>query len=64
MTTYPRNDGVVTRRRFLAGSAGLSFGIAIAGNAAILFDALAEGTVFQPNGWIEIGTDNTITLIA
>ncbi len=64
MTTLPQNGGAVTRRRFLAGSAGLSFGIAIAGNTVTLFDALAEGTVFHPNGWIEIGTDNTITLIA
>ncbi|HEV2547641.1 MAG TPA: molybdopterin cofactor-binding domain-containing protein [Stellaceae bacterium] len=64
MTTRLQNDRAVTRRRFLAGSAGLSFGIAIAGNTVTLFDALAEGTVFQPNAWIEIGTDNTVTLIA
>jgi isoquinoline 1-oxidoreductase subunit beta len=57
-------DAVVTRRRFIAGSAGLTFGIAIAGSTVTLFDALAEAATFQPNAWIQIGTDDIITLIA
>jgi isoquinoline 1-oxidoreductase beta subunit len=55
----------VSRRRFLARSAGLTFGVALGlGGTATLFDALAEDARFQPNAWIEIGTDGTITLIA
>jgi isoquinoline 1-oxidoreductase subunit beta len=57
-------DGV-SRRRFLAGSAGLTFGITFGlGNTVTLFDARATEASFQPNAWIEIGTDGTVTLIA
>src|SRR5579883_2315919 len=58
-------EASIDRRRFLKGSAGLTFGIAFAaGTTLTLFDADAEGTSFQPNAWIQIGTDDTVTLIA
>jgi isoquinoline 1-oxidoreductase beta subunit len=59
-----RFEGPILTRRGFVGTAGLTFGIAIAGSGVTLFDALAEGAKFQPNAWIEIGTDDTITLIA
>jgi isoquinoline 1-oxidoreductase subunit beta len=59
----PFDAPALTRRRFI-GSAGLTFGIAIAGSSVTLFDALAESARFEPNAWIEIGTDDTVTLIA
>ena len=58
-----RHPSTLTRRRFI-GSAGLTFGLAFAGSSVTLFNALADGAAFQPNAWIEIGVDNTITLIA
>jgi isoquinoline 1-oxidoreductase beta subunit len=66
MISHPQPDAAfaLTRRRFI-GSAGLTFGIAFAGSTVTLFDALAaDAAKFQPNAWIEINADNTITLIA
>jgi isoquinoline 1-oxidoreductase beta subunit len=62
MTAQPR-ESALTRRRFI-GSAGLTFGLALTGSSVTLGQAFAEGGAFQPNAWIEIGVDNTITLIA
>src|SRR5579864_3074324 len=55
----------VSRRTFLAASGGLTFALAFgAGTTVTLFDALADGAPFQPNAWIRIGTDDTVTVIA
>ncbi|HXZ01109.1 MAG TPA: molybdopterin cofactor-binding domain-containing protein [Stellaceae bacterium] len=63
MTARENTAPPLTRRRFI-GSTGLTFGIAFAGATVTLCDALAEAGKFEPNAWIEIGTDDTITLIA
>ncbi len=63
MTTHEKVTLALTRRRFI-GSTGLTFGIALAGSTVTLFDALAAAANFEPNAWIEIGTDDTITLVA
>ncbi len=64
MAAPTQHDTPMLTRRGFIGSAGLTFGIAIAGSSVTLFDALADAAKFEPNAWIEIGTDNTITLIA
>jgi isoquinoline 1-oxidoreductase beta subunit len=56
-------DPTLSRRGFIGGS-GLVLGIAFTGSTVTLFDAQADVQRFQPNAWIQIGTDDTVTLIA
>ena len=54
----------VSRRKFLKGSAGLTFSFTLAaGMAAKLDDAGAAGA-FQPNAWLTIGEDDGITIMS
>src|SRR5487761_815087 len=64
MAAPTQHDTPMLTRRGFIGSAGPTLGHAIAGSSVTLFDALADAAKFEPNAWIEIGTDNTITLIA
>ena len=55
----------LSRRRFLTGSAGLTFGLALgAGTAVSLFDARAETPELAPSAWVRITPDGTITIMA
>lgn len=61
------HDKKVSRRKFLAGSAGLTFGFTMPGflgampNAAAAATNAAQKTI---GGWITIGTDGAITIVA
>jgi isoquinoline 1-oxidoreductase subunit beta len=65
-TTTRRKAGpTVGRRDFLAGSAGLTFGFVFSSTLGVtLVSAEAANGHMETNGWITIGTDNTVTLIA
>lgn len=53
----------VTRRGVLAGSAGLTFGLALGpGITVALFDAAAAEPDFSPNAWVTIAADGVIAL--
>lgn len=54
---------VVSRRDFIAGSAGLTFALAIGGGiAGRVAPSLAATTSATPNAWVTIGIDDTITI--
>ena len=61
-----------SRRRFLQGSAGLTLAIYLPGSFAATATAAgtstaaapAAATVFEPNAFVRIGEDNTVTIIA
>lgn len=54
----------VTRRGFVAGTAGITFALALGtGMAGRLSGAFAANAV-QPNTWVTVNTDNTITILA
>jgi isoquinoline 1-oxidoreductase beta subunit len=61
------NDGgKIGRRGFLAGSAGLTFGIAFSSTLGVTLvsaESAAPAGQMQTGGWITIGTDNTVTLV-
>ena len=56
-------DTTITRRDFLAGTAGLTFSFALGG---VLVgrpsESLAAGPV-KMNAWVTIGTDDTVTIL-
>jgi isoquinoline 1-oxidoreductase beta subunit len=55
----------IGRRGFIAGSAGLTFGIVFSSTLGVtLVSAEAAKGHVETNGWITVGTDNTVTLIA
>ena len=50
----------IGRRGFLAGSAGLTFGIAFGSSMGVtLVSAEAAMAGFEPNAWVTVGTDNS-----
>jgi isoquinoline 1-oxidoreductase beta subunit len=54
----------IGRRGFLAGSAGLTFGLAFSSSLGVtLVSAEAANGHMETNGWITIGVDNTVTLV-
>lgn len=60
-----QNGLKITRRGFMAGSAGLTFALTVgAGMAGRLSSALAATNSASPNAWVTIGTDNTITIMS
>lgn len=58
----------LSRRRFLQGGAGLTLGFCLPGLAAAADASAKAGTSatagFEPNAFLRIGTDNTVTVIA
>lgn len=58
----------LSRRHFLQGSAGLTLGFCLPGLAAAVDASAKAGTSatagFEPNAFLRIGTDNTVTVIA
>lgn len=58
----------LSRRHFLQGSAGLTLGFFLPGLAAAADASAKAGTSatagFEPNAFLRIGTDNTVTVIA
>ena len=52
----------ISRRSFIAGSGSLAIGVSFGLGALDL--AQAEGAGFNPNGWVHIAADNTVTLTA
>lgn len=58
----------LSRRRFLQGGAGLTLGFCLPGLAATADASAKAGTSatagFEPNAFLRIGTDNTVTVIA
>lgn len=66
MTIHPKNTAL-TRRNFVAGSAGLTFAFAVPGFIGIMPDSVAAATDAAGKtigGWIAIGADGTITIAA
>jgi isoquinoline 1-oxidoreductase beta subunit len=53
-----------TRRGFLAAAGGLTFSAVLGGGLAGVAGEAAAATGLQPNAWVTIGTDDTITVIA
>lgn len=55
-----------SRRNFLKGFAGLTIAVCLPGavKAAISGGAASASTVFEPNAFLRIGTDNTVTVIS
>lgn len=57
----------LSRRRFLQGSAGLTLGFVLptaGGGAGPAREALAAPAAFEPNAFLRIGTDNTVTVLS
>ena len=55
----------LSRREFVIGSTGLTFGFAIdLGLAGKVRRALAQAAPFAPNVWVSIATDGTITIVS
>jgi isoquinoline 1-oxidoreductase beta subunit len=54
----------VTRRRFLQSAAGLTLAVYVPGALAADVAAAAGKLRFQPNAFLRIGTDNTVTVIS
>ncbi|PKO88116.1 MAG: twin-arginine translocation pathway signal protein [Betaproteobacteria bacterium HGW-Betaproteobacteria-12] len=55
----------LSRRRFLQGSAGLTLGFCLPGLAAAAAKTgKAAAAAFEPNAFLRIGTDNSVTVIA
>lgn len=52
----------ISRRSFIAGSGSLAIGVSFGLGALDL--AQAEGAGFNPNGWVHIAADNTVTLMS
>src|SRR5579864_3694942 len=63
LTPISRN---VTRRGFLAGSAGFSLGIMLTPLPRLISPAEAQAPAisFTPDAWITIGRDNRITIMS
>jgi isoquinoline 1-oxidoreductase beta subunit len=67
MATYTpvKSGSEIGRRGFLAGSAGLTFGLAFgSGMSVTLVGAEAAAGDFEPNAWIAIGTDDSVTIVS
>jgi len=57
-------DAAVSRREFLAGTAGLTFSIALGGSfLGRASDALGAEPGMKMNAWVTIGTDDTVTIL-
>ncbi len=54
----------LSRRRFLQGGAGLTLGFCLPSLALAAGDAKAPLAVFEPNAFLRIGSDNTVTVFA
>lgn len=66
MTRTNSKTASVGRRGFLAGSAGLTFGIAFgSGMTVTVFDASAQTAKrsFEPSAWLKIATDGVISIM-
>ncbi len=53
-----------SRRRFLQGVAGLTLAIYLPGGARAATPASSTGPLFEPNAFLRIGVDNSVTVIA
>ena len=53
----------ISRRAFLISSGATAIGIAF-GSLAPLKKAFGQSAPFSPNGWVRVGTDNTVTVYA
>ncbi|MGE5147556.1 MAG: molybdopterin cofactor-binding domain-containing protein, partial [Candidatus Eiseniibacteriota bacterium] len=63
--TLTKAGPAIGRRGFLAGSAGLTVGIVVSSTLGVtLVSAEAATGHLETNGWITVGVDNTVTLIA
>ncbi len=67
MTMHNKQDVSVSRRSFVAGSAGLAFSFTIPGFLGAMSESAAAATNAAQKtigGWITIGTDGAITIVA
>jgi isoquinoline 1-oxidoreductase beta subunit len=64
MTILTPISGHVTRRGFLAGSAGLTLGFVLAPIPRLVSAAEAQTAGFTPEAWIAIAPDGTITIMS
>jgi isoquinoline 1-oxidoreductase subunit beta len=67
MTTHNEHDIEISRRGFVAGTAGLAFGFAIPGFLGAMSGPAAAATNAAQKtigGWVTIGTDGAITIVA
>jgi isoquinoline 1-oxidoreductase beta subunit len=53
----------ISRRAFLISSGATAIGMAF-GSLAPLKNAFGQSAPFSPNGWVRVGTDNTVTVYA
>jgi isoquinoline 1-oxidoreductase beta subunit len=53
----------ISRRAFLICSGATAIGMAF-GSLAPLKKAFGQSAPFSPNGWVRVGTDNTVTVYA
>jgi isoquinoline 1-oxidoreductase beta subunit len=57
-------DTTISRREFLAGTAGLTFSFAMGGSLlGRPSEGLAAGTAVKMNAWVTIATDDTVTIL-
>jgi len=64
MTIVAPMSKTVSRRRFLAGTAGLSLAFVLAPIPRLVSEAEAQTAGFTPDAWISIAADNTITIMS
>ncbi len=53
----------ISRRAFLVSSGTIAVGFAF-GGASVFRQACAQGAQFDPNGWVRVGTDGTVTIMS
>ncbi len=60
----PEGEGLLTRRQFMVGAAGMTFGVAAGVPAIWRGEAQAQNTRVKMNNWVTLHTDGTVTIMS